>query len=109
MGVIREGADGAVERIYTTRIQRIEDLELSISLDDHTDVLVVLLAYGSALWADCVKLESMWLAGELEEIVDIEEEELDIARSQPWGGSPALIASDGLFSFGADTRAGGLA
>ena len=30
------------------------------------------------------------------------EGEEEIARLQFWGGSPALIASDGLFSFGAD-------
>ena len=32
----------------------------------------------------------------------IEEEELEIARWHSWGGSPAIIASDGLFSFGAN-------
>jgi hypothetical protein len=41
----------------------------------------------------------MWLDGELDPFIDIEEEELDIARSQPWGGSAAIIASDGLFGF----------
>ena len=34
-------------------------------------------------------------------VVKIEEEELEIARMQPWGGGPAIIASDGLFDFGA--------
>ncbi len=34
-------------------------------------------------------------------IVKIEERELDIARMNPWGGSSAIIAADGLFSFGA--------
>ena len=43
----------------------------------------------------------MWLAGALDHIVRIEERELDIARMNPWGGSSAIIASDGLFSFGA--------
>ncbi len=43
----------------------------------------------------------MWLAGELDQIITIEEEELEIARSQPWNGSYAVFASDGLFSFGA--------
>lgn len=60
-----------------------------------------LKAYGSALWSDCLTLEKMWLSGELSSIVKIEEEELDIARMQPWGGSAAIIASDGLFDFGA--------
>jgi hypothetical protein len=41
----------------------------------------------------------MWLDGELDDIIKIEEEELEIARLQPWGGSPAIIASDGLFGF----------
>lgn len=61
-----------------------------------------LLSYGAALWTDCMELERMWLRGELDEIIRIEEEELAIARMQPWGGSTAIIASDGLFSFGAD-------
>jgi hypothetical protein len=50
-------------------------------------------------------LEKMWLAGELDEIVKIEEEELAIARLQPWGGAPAIIAADGLFGFGANAEA----
>jgi hypothetical protein len=57
--------------------------------------------YGAALWSDCLKLEKMWLSGALDSIVKIEEEELEIARMQPWGGAPAIIASDGLFDFGA--------
>jgi hypothetical protein len=57
--------------------------------------------YGHKLWADCLLLEKMWRAGELDEIVRIENEELDIARLQPWQGSAAIIASDGLFNFGA--------
>ncbi|NLI82262.1 MAG: hypothetical protein GX443_11365 [Deltaproteobacteria bacterium] len=58
--------------------------------------------YCAALWRDCLTLESMWLAGELDEVVKIEADELEIARMQPWRGSPAIIASDGLFSFGAN-------
>jgi len=58
--------------------------------------------YGNKLWADCLVLEQMWRQGELNEIIKIEEEELEIARMQPWEGSPAIIASDGLFNFGAD-------
>lgn len=57
--------------------------------------------YGEAMWGDCLTLEKMWLAGELDEYVDMEEEELAISRSQKWGGGPAVFASDGLFSFGA--------
>ena len=57
--------------------------------------------YCSGIWSDCLALEKMWIDGELENIINIEAEELDIARSQPWGGSPAILASDGIFSFGA--------
>jgi len=55
--------------------------------------------YGQKLWDDCLTFEKMWLAGELDEFVNIEEE-LEIARINPWGGSAAIIASDGLFDFG---------
>jgi hypothetical protein len=60
--------------------------------------------YGQKLWGDCLTLEKMWLAGELEKFGNIEEEELEIARMNPWGGSAAIIASDGLFDFGAAPR-----
>ncbi|MBW2434720.1 MAG: hypothetical protein JRF36_14020 [Deltaproteobacteria bacterium] len=63
--------------------------------------LQALAAYGNKVWADCLRLEKMWLAGELDRLVRIEQEELDIARLQPWKGSAAIIASDGLFNFGA--------
>jgi hypothetical protein len=63
--------------------------------------LQALATYGNKLWADCLLLEKMWLAGELDTLVKIEPEELDIARLQPWKGSAAIIASDGLFNFGA--------
>jgi len=64
--------------------------------------LAALTRYCQALWLDCLTLEKMWLAGELDAFIKIEEEELEIARMQPWRGSPAIIASDGLFSFGAN-------
>ena len=57
--------------------------------------------YCEAMWSDCLMMEKMWLTGELDNIIKIEEEELAIARLQPWSGSPAIIASDGLFNFGA--------
>jgi hypothetical protein len=47
-------------------------------------------------------LEDRWRRGELEELVQIGEEERALALEQPWEGSPALMVSDGLFSFGAD-------
>ena len=67
-----------------------------------TDEQIKALAvYTDAIWDDCREMEKMWIQGELDDLVDIEEEELDIARMQPCGGSPAIFASDGLFSFGA--------
>ena len=63
--------------------------------------LTSLQDYCAAMWADCLTLEQMWHAGELDEYIDIEEDELEIARMQPWRGSPAIFAADGLFSFGA--------
>jgi hypothetical protein len=66
-----------------------------------TGQVQALRRYGEKLWADCLTLENMWLAGELDEFVNIEEEELEIARMNPWGGLAAIIASDGLFDFGA--------
>jgi hypothetical protein len=65
------------------------------------DQIEALTAYCTAIWSDCLVLEKMWQNGELDAIIKIEEEELGIARMQPWGGSPAIIASDGLFGFGA--------
>ncbi len=58
-------------------------------------------SYGRKMWADCLKLENLWLTGQLDDLIRIEEEELEIARMQPWRGSAAIIASDGLFGFGA--------
>jgi len=69
-----------------------------------TNQLDSLEKYCRAIWADCLTLEKMWLAGELDDIINIEEEELEIARSQPWGGSPAILASDGLFGFGSNPQ-----
>ncbi len=65
------------------------------------DQIEALKRYSAAMWADCATLERMWPTGQLDEYITIEEEELAIARLQPWGGSPAIFASDGLFSFGA--------
>ena len=56
-------------------------------------------SYCSALWQDCMLLERMWRSGQLDNLIHIEDEELEIARAQPWEGGPAIIASDGLFNF----------
>jgi hypothetical protein len=57
--------------------------------------------YSAKLWIDLVKLEKMWQEDKLDHVVQMGAGEAEIARMQPWGGSPALVASDGLFSFGA--------
>ncbi len=66
------------------------------------DHLEQLRRYTEAVWSDCLLLEKMYLEGALQDMIAIENEELDICRSQPWGGSAAIFASDGLFSFGAN-------
>jgi hypothetical protein len=55
--------------------------------------------YSANLWGDLLKLEKLWREGKLDQVVQMGEGEAEIARMQPWGGSPALVASDGLFSF----------
>ncbi len=64
--------------------------------------LINLKRYAKNLWQDAIKLEQLWRDGELDDVVQIGKEEKELALSQPWRGSPALMASDGLFSFGAD-------
>jgi len=66
------------------------------------DHLRDLRRYARKLWQDAIKLEELWRKGHLEDVVRMREEEKDLAMSQPWRGSPALMVSDGLFSFGAD-------
>jgi hypothetical protein len=66
-----------------------------------TGQLEALKRYSNAMWADSLTLEKMWLDGEIDDYIDIEPEELAIARLQPWQGGPAIFAADGLFSFGA--------
>lgn len=66
-----------------------------------TEQLNDLQRYSRAMWTDSLQLERMWLAGEISDYIDIEPEELAIARLQPWQGGPAIFAADGLFSFGA--------
>ena len=60
--------------------------------------------YCRKMWEDCLTLEKMWHSGQLEHFINIEEEELEIARMNPWKGSAAIIASDGLFGFGAEPK-----
>jgi hypothetical protein len=53
-----------------------------------------------------MELETLWRRGELANVIQIGEQERVLAMSQPWKGSPALMVSDGLFSFGADLADG---
>ena len=62
--------------------------------------------YAHNLWQDAVKLEELWRSGQLDDVVRVTEEEKELALKQPWRGSPALMVSDGLFSFGADLTGG---
>lgn len=57
--------------------------------------------YCSGLWADCLTLEKMWENDSLGIRIVIGNSEMEIIKSQRWRGSPAIFASDGLFSFGA--------
>jgi hypothetical protein len=61
--------------------------------------LTALERYCAGVWSDCLCLEKMWLRGELDEMIQISEDELEIAHMQPWHGGPAIFASDGLFNF----------
>ncbi|KPK31294.1 MAG: hypothetical protein AMK69_00810 [Nitrospira bacterium SG8_3] len=62
--------------------------------------------YAQNLWQDALKLEELWRQGELDHLVQVGDEEKELALKQPWRGSPALMVSDGLFSFGADLMNG---
>ncbi len=68
------------------------------------DQINALEKYCAGLWHDCLTMEKMWLSGDLGINVNIEHEELEIIKSQPWEGTPAIFASDGLFSFGAHIK-----
>ncbi len=66
--------------------------------------LTQLQEYCTNIWLDCIALEQMWNRGELEYLINITEEQKELARSEPWQGGPALIASDGIFDFGAAVK-----
>jgi hypothetical protein len=69
-------------------------------IQDHISYLRI---YAHNLWQDAVKLEVLWRRGLLDDVVHVDPQEKKIALSQPWQGSPALMVSDGLFSFGVDS------
>ena len=58
-----------------------------------------LTQYAGKLWRDAVTLEKLWREGKLDEVAPITPEEKEMALSDPWEGSPALMVSDGLFNF----------
>lgn len=68
------------------------------------DQMKALTGYCACIWDDCLTLEKMWLSGKLGLRLNMEPEELRIVQSQPWKGTPAIFASDGLFSFGAHVK-----
>ncbi|MEE9487263.1 MAG: hypothetical protein V3W00_00975 [Candidatus Brocadiales bacterium] len=57
--------------------------------------------YVRDVWQDSITLEKLWREGSLDNVVHLTADEKELALLQPWEGSPALFASDGLFSFGA--------
>lgn len=64
--------------------------------------LIAFERFAQGLWQDCVKLEKWWREGLLDRYMELPGEEKEIALKQPWNGTPAVLASDGLYSFGAD-------
>ncbi len=70
------------------------------------DHIADLRQYAHNLWHDAIILEELWRKGELDDVVQVAEEERELALKQPWRGSPGLMVSDGLFSFGADLMNG---
>jgi len=66
------------------------------------DHMAELRRYAHNLWQDALTLEEIWRKGGLDHLVQVGTEEKALALEQPWRGSPALMVSDGLFSFGAD-------
>jgi hypothetical protein len=66
------------------------------------DHIAELRQYARCLWQDGMRLEGVWRTGEFDDVVRVGHEERALAMAQPWRGNPALMVSDGLFSFGAD-------
>jgi hypothetical protein len=64
--------------------------------------VVKLTNYCGKLWQDFLVLEQLWYDNVINQAIkfEIDPEELEIARMQPWKGGPAFLSSDGLFSFG---------
>ncbi len=102
-GVLEMQQQMALDHRFTYLLGPIKiALRPRLIVDAHLEQLRV---YTEAVWSDCLLLEKMYLEGALQEMIDIENEELEISQSQPWGGAAAIFASDGLFSFGAHPEA----
>jgi hypothetical protein len=98
-GVVEMQQKMAIEHRFTYLLGPIKiALRPRLITDDH---LLQLRTYTDAIWNDCLLLEKLYRHGMIDEFIDIEEDELLISQSQPWQGSSAIFASDGLFSFGA--------
>lgn len=107
----------AIEKMRYDDLKAIEELQQNMALKNRFTYLLgpikialqprlitfgqmhAIADYCAKIWDDCKVLEKMWIDGELDNMIKIESEELEIARSQPWGGAPAIFASDGLFGF----------
>ncbi len=101
-----------------SHVAKVVELQEQIAMDNHFTYLLgpvktalrprlitqgqidSLKTYCKGIWADCLTLEKMWKNGDLDHMIEIEPEELEIARTQLWNGSSAIFASDGIFSFG---------
>lgn len=100
MQIQQEIDEAAVKMGFTYLLGPIKILlRPRILTHEHLDEL---REYAQSLWTGSVTLERLWREGSLDHVAIIGEEEKLLARSQPWNGGPALMVSDGLFSFGAD-------
>ena len=62
--------------------------------------IAALETYGQNIWQDCVTLSRIWREGGLGRTAKITDAERAVADMAPWNGEPAMMAVDGLFSFG---------
>lgn len=68
-----------------------------------SDQIEALEKYAKNLYSDTLKLEKMWHEGNLDEFIQISKREKEIIKLQPRKeDSVAMMASDGLFNFGAN-------
>lgn len=122
---VKEAVDrinDSIENMHYADLLEVDDMQKRMALDYEFTYLLgpikialrprvitygqiaALHSYCDKMWKDCLTLERMWHAGELDDIVNIDSDELEISGLHPWGGSSAIIASDGLFNFGANPK-----